>query len=160
MKQNNSSGCVVCGDKNDFSMGTRFYETESGEVVSVFFPRKRHEGYPGRLHGGMAAALLDETIGRAICVSHPDTWGVTVELEVKYHKPLPTETELRAVGRITRDSRKIFEGSGEILLSDGTVAVEAKGKYFKIPMNEMVDKSFIENDWYYIQEEVPECIDV
>jgi uncharacterized protein (TIGR00369 family) len=159
-KQNNSSGCVVCGDKNEFSMGTRFFNMENDEVVAVFHPETIHQGYPERLHGGMAAAILDETIGRAICINDPETWGVTVELELKYRKPVPTGTELRAVGRLTKNSRKLFEGTGELLLSDGTVAVEGKGKYFKIPVKDMVDSDFIRNDWYQIPGDDPEEIDL
>jgi acyl-coenzyme A thioesterase PaaI-like protein len=82
-----------------------------------------------------------------------EMWGVTVELNIRYHKPVPTGTELKVVGRLTRNSRRIFEGSGELLLPDGSVAVEAKGKYFKIPMKDMVDPEFIERDWFYIQED-------
>ena len=159
-KQFNSSDCVVCGYRNTFSLGARFYNSENGEVIAVFVPEDIHQGYPGRLHGGMAAAVLDETIGRAICIHDEHMWGVTVELELKYRKPTPVGVELKVVGRLTRDARRIFEGSGELLLPDGSVAVEAKGRYFKIPMDDMVDHAFIENDWQYIEEDPVEELEL
>ena len=152
-KQHNSSECVVCGYQNKHSMNARFYNTEDNEVIAVFLPDEMHQGYPGRLHGGMAAAILDETIGRVGSLYDESMWAVTVELTLKYRKPVPTGVELKVIGRLTHNARKIYEGSGELLLPDGSVAVEAKGKYFKIPIIELVDNDFIENNWTYLDEE-------
>lgn len=74
--QNVSRMCLVCGVENVAGLRGRFLELEDGELLGVFEPRAEHQGYPGRLHGGIASAILDETIGRAITVAHPDTWGV------------------------------------------------------------------------------------
>ena len=158
-KQFNSSRCVVCGDRNKFSLNTRFYDLENDEVVAVFHTEDWHQSYPGRVHGGLLAAVLDETIGRAIWVTAPDTWAVTVELELKFRKPVPTDAELKAVARVTRDTRRLFEGSGEILLPDGTVAVEARGKYFKMPVGEIASEDFLKNEWYRIEDD-PELEDI
>jgi uncharacterized protein (TIGR00369 family) len=152
-KQNNSSRCVVCGDHNKFSLGARFYDLENGEVAAVFHTEDWHQSYPGRLHGGLAAAVLDETIGRAMWVAEPDTWAVTVELTLRYKKPIPTDATLKAIGRVTRDTRKIFEGSGEILLPDGSVAAEGSGKYLKMPVGNIADEEFLAREWYRIEDE-------
>ena len=129
-KQPNARDCFVCGMKNDFGMKARFYE-DKDEIVAYFTPRDEHQSYPGRLHGGVAAALLDEIIGRAIQIGDPDIWGVTTDLKIKYRKPLPLNCELKAVGRITNDTRLLFEGTGEILTPEGEVAVSAQGLYMK-----------------------------
>jgi acyl-coenzyme A thioesterase PaaI-like protein len=119
----------------------------------VFHTEDWHQSYPGRVHGGLAAAVLDETIGRAVWVAQPDTWAVTVELDLKYRQPLPTCASLKAVGRVTRDTRRIFEGSGEILLPDGSVAVEGHGKYLKMPVGNIADEDFLAREWYRIEED-------
>lgn len=152
-KQNNSSRCIVCGTDNKFSLNSRFYELENGELACKFRTEDWHQSYPGRTHGGMAAAILDELIGRAMCIDEPDCWGVTVELNLKYKKPVPTEADLTAVARVTRNSRKIFEGTGELLLPDGTVAVEASGKYMKMPVGKIAEGDFVDNEWYLLEEE-------
>lgn len=154
-KQNNSSRCIVCGDQNSLSLNTRFYEVENGELVAIFETKDHHQSYPGRTHGGMAAAILDETIGRAICVQEPETFAVTVELNLKYKSPVPTDAKLKAVGRITRNTRKLFEGEGELLLEDGTVAVSAWGKYMKLPTEQIADEDFLANEWYQLEEDDP-----
>lgn len=146
-KQHNSRKCLVCGLKNDLGLKASMYELDSGELVSVFKPLEEHQSYPGRLHGGIAAAILDETIGRAILVKDKNAWGVTVELELKYKKPVPLDEELRVVGRITKDSKRLFEGTGEILLPNGEVAVTAYGKYMKMPIDRIADFDEQDEEW-------------
>jgi uncharacterized protein (TIGR00369 family) len=153
--QNVSRMCMVCGVENPSTLGGRFFELDNGELLGVFSPNDQHQSYPGRLHGGIASAVLDETIGRAINIVQPDAWGVTIELSVKFKKPVPLGEELRAVGRITLDRSRIFEGSGEIVLPDGSVAVEATGRYLKMPIDKIADGDF-DAEWFEDTRELPE----
>ena len=147
--QNISRDCMVCGVENDFGLKTRFHETENNEVVAVFSPQNFHQSYPNITHGGITAAILDETIGRAIMMFHDrDTFGVTVELNVKYKRPVPYGVELKAIGRITRDNGRLFEGTGELYLPDGTVAASAEGKFMKRRVSQITDADFVDNDWF------------
>jgi uncharacterized protein (TIGR00369 family) len=157
--QNISRMCAVCGKENEFGLHARFLELDSGELLGSFEPAEHHQGYPGRLHGGIASTLLDETIGRAISITDPTVWGVTVELTVRFRKPVPLDSEVRAVARITRDSRRLFEGTGEIVLADGTVAVEASGKYMKMPIDVIVDHDF-DAEWFADERETPSRVDI
>jgi acyl-coenzyme A thioesterase PaaI-like protein len=131
-KQRISYHCFVCGIENICGMKARFYELENGEMLGYFNPRYEHQSYPGRIHGGISAAILDETIGRAVNITEPDAFGVTVNLELRYRKPVPIGTPLRVIGRIDKNNHRLFEGSGEILLPNGDIAVEAIGKYMKL----------------------------
>ncbi len=152
--QNISRMCLVCGRDNPAGLGARFYELEDGELLGVFRPREVHQSYPGRLHGGIASTVLDETIGRAMNIAHPESWGVTVELTVRFLKPVPLDGEVRAIARITRDTRRVFEGTGEIVLEDGTVAVEASGKYLKMPISTIVEGD-LDSQWFADEREIP-----
>ena len=176
--QNISRMCLVCGADNPFGLQARFYELEAGtpgdgeeagegaapaagrELLGVFTLREEHQSYPGRLHGGISSAILDETIGRAITIAHPGVWGVTAELTLRYRKPLPLTGEVRAVGRITRDTRRLFEGSGEILLEDGSVAVEASGRYLKMALGEITDDDFDQREWFADSRTAPDEIEL
>ena len=158
--QNLSRMCVVCGVDNGLGLQGHFYELAGGEVAGIFQPRPEHQGYPGRMHGGLASAILDETIGRAINIREPDTWGVTVEFTVRFRKPVPLDAPVKAIGRLTGDPRRLFEGSGEILLADGTVAVEAQGKYLRLPLCDIADTSFREQEWFEDPLPAPSEIDL
>jgi len=152
--QNVSRMCMVCGRDNEWSLKARFYELEGAELLGVFQPLEEHQSYPGRLHGGISSAILDETIGRAINLTDPDAFGVTVELTIKFRKPVPLDGEVRAIARITRDSKRLFEGTGEIVLADGTVAVEASGKYMKMPIDQIAEGDF-DAEWFPDVRKVP-----
>lgn len=157
--QNISRMCMVCGKENVAGLHARFYEMDGGELLGIFKPCDIHQSYPGRLHGGMATAILDETIGRAANIDDPETWGVTVELTVRFRKPVPIDGETRCVARITRNSRRIFEGTGEIVLPDGTVAVEASGKYMRMPIDKIAEGDFSE-EWFVDERERPSEVDL
>lgn len=160
-KQNNSRHCVVCGNCNQFGLNGRFYDLENGEVVGFVNTRDWHQSYPGRVHGGMTAAMLDEIIARAMWVSEPTSWSVTASLDVKYKLPIPTDATLKIIGRVTRNSRKIFEGEGIVYLENGLVAAIGKGKYLKMPAGEIADEAYLDTDWYLIDGEAdPEEVEI
>ncbi|MDL2225894.1 PaaI family thioesterase [Eubacteriales bacterium OttesenSCG-928-M02] len=158
-KQKNAAHCFVCGNENPYGLNMRYYELENGDVAGIFTAKEEHQSYPGRLHGGVIAAILDETAGRALSITEgPDVFGVTVELSLRYKKPVPLETELKAIGRITRNTRILFEGEAEILLPDGEVAATAYGKYWKMDVNKIVAEADAEDfvdvgEWRYIEGE-------
>jgi acyl-coenzyme A thioesterase PaaI-like protein len=147
-KQQNSKMCLVCGLKNPFGLKASFYELENRELVCIIKPSTEHQSYPGRLHGGITTAILDETIGRAIMMRYEEMlWGVTVEFTTKFKKPIPLNEELRVVGRITSDSSRFFEGTGEVLLLSGEVAATGVGKYIKMPLEKIADFDANEQEW-------------
>jgi uncharacterized protein (TIGR00369 family) len=151
-KQHNSKLCFVCGLKNKFGIRAHFYITKENELIALFTPSEEHQSYPGRLHGGIASAILDETIGRAIqnkCET--EIWGVTLELNVKYKKPVPLNEELKVIGRITSENSRFFEGSGEIVLNNGEVAVTASGRYLKVPLEKITYFNLEENEWKIVE---------
>ena len=43
-----------------------FYNMEDGSVMTKFKYRKEHQSYPGRVHGGLITAMLDEMGLRAL----------------------------------------------------------------------------------------------
>lgn len=131
-RQPNSRMCFVCGMQNPIGLKIIF-ETDGERVWAQFTPRDEHQGYPGILHGGITFALLDEVIGRAALEMEGPPWMMTAKSEMRFHKPVPIGEELILVGELTRVRSRTVEGYGEIRLSDGSVAVEAKALYVKVP---------------------------
>ncbi len=153
-KQPNSKMCLVCGMKNSFGLRSFFYELDNDELLAVFKPIEEHQSYPGRLHGGIATAILDETVGRAIMMrGSQEVWGVTLEFSTRYRQPIPLDEDIRVVGRVTKEARRHFEGTGEILLKDGRVAVEGWGKYLKLPLDKIADFNFNEQEWMVVPDD-------
>ena len=161
-KQPNSKMCLVCGLKNSLGLKARFYELENKELVGIFKPMEEHQGYPGRLHGGVISAVLDETIGRAILINYEeDVWFVTVEFDVRFKKPVPLDREVKVRARLTKETSRIYEGTGGILLENGGVAAEGYGKYMKLPIEKIADFDYEEQEWRVVPSDTdPEEIDV
>lgn len=153
--QNVSRMCMVCGRDNPWSLKARFYELEGNELMGVFTMQDSHQSYPGRVHGGVVTAMLDETIGRAVAIGDPTLFGVTVELTVKFRKPVPIDRELRVIARITTPPNRLYEGTGEIVLDDGTVVAEAWGRYMRMPIEKIAEGDF-SAEWFEDERERPE----
>ncbi len=98
----------------------------------VVLPRHVN-GYKDVAHGGVIAALLDESMGWAATVfggKHP--MYLTGELTVKYLSPVPVEEEIEIASRLEEDSGRIAYSTGE-LFCGGRVCVRARGKF--LPMS-------------------------
>ena len=61
-KQPTSRMCFVCGESNPAGVHVRFYEQEDGSVLARFTPQDQHQGYPGRMHGGVITAVMDSAL--------------------------------------------------------------------------------------------------
>jgi len=147
-RQNISKNCFVCGIENDLGLKTKFYETSNDEVIGIFKPNEKLQSYPNILHGGISATILDETIGRAMMIKDgKDTFGVTIELTIRYKKPVPLNQELKVIAKITNDRGKLVEGTGQLILPNGDVAVTAKGKYMRRDIKEIVKGEFTTEEW-------------
>ena len=136
-KQTNSRDCLICGMENEHGIKAPFYEMEDNTLISIFQYKEFHQSYPGRVHGGMISSLLDELIGRAIWITEPEMWGVTMTLNVKFRKPVPYNTNLTAVGKITNSKSRTFEGTGELYDMDGNLLASAEAVYFKLPLEKI-----------------------
>ena len=147
-KQPNSRMCLVCGLGNTAGIQASFYEVEHGQTVGLFTGRDEHQSYPGRLHGGLVTAMLDETIGRAVmAVVGNQLWGVTAEFTTRFKKPVPLGVELRVVGRVDKQEGRVWSGSGEILLPDGEVAASGLGRYVMLPLDRVADSAPGDEGW-------------
>jgi uncharacterized protein (TIGR00369 family) len=152
-KQNSSTGCFVCGIKNHHSLKAKFYHIGEGTLIAEFNALDQHQSYPGVLHGGIAAAILDETMGRTILSIDENLWGVTIELNIKYRKPLPTGEKLYVKAVLSEHKNRFFRGAGAIIFPDGTPAVTSTGKFMKLPLSQITDGGNFLEDWFYVIDE-------
>ena len=155
-KQNNSDMCVVCGLKNALSLGTRFYAVEGDLMVGLVTGRDEHQSYPNRMHGGMISALLDEVVGRAINVVEPEAFGVTSELNVKFKKPVPLNEEIRVVGKLTKNTRLVFQAEGFVEDARGNILATAKATYVKMTAEKIAGEPLTEEQYFLVPDDVDE----
>lgn len=157
-KQRNSKMCIICGMDNEQGVKAQFYSMEDGSVAGLFAFRPEHQSYPGRVHGGMIGAMLDELGGRAYWASFDtDTYAVTTVLETKYRKPVPYGVPLKGYGRIVRKSNAFYTAEAGICDMDGNLLAEARMKYLILdPKKIAADADPRDEMFYYIADDVKE----
>jgi acyl-coenzyme A thioesterase PaaI-like protein len=123
-RQPSSRSCFVCGRENPVGLKVRWDQhPEAGEIRGTVTVPEHFNGYPGVTHGGIVAAIVDETAGRTILMDGGfEDLMVTAKLEVTYRRPTPTGVPLQVVGRLLRRAGSRAEAEAELLLPDGTVA--------------------------------------
>ncbi|MCI0394201.1 MAG: PaaI family thioesterase [Chloroflexi bacterium] len=132
-RQPNSDNCFVCGRKNPRGLYVAFYDNGQDEVMAEYTIPDVYQGYPGIVHGGIVAAILDEAVGRVAMIGDHHHFMMSVRLEVKYRQPVPTRTPLRIVGRAVRLRGRLGKAVGEITLPDGALAAEAEMTLADVP---------------------------
>ena len=73
--------CFVCGHRNPYGLHL-FFRLGDNTIVADFQPREEHQGFPGVIHGGIVAAVLDEALGRTSMLGDDEEWTMTGRLEV------------------------------------------------------------------------------
>jgi uncharacterized protein (TIGR00369 family) len=127
--------CFLCGRQNPVGLKLDFYEEpEARQVRSEFRVPDEYQGFPGVVHGGIVAAILDEVAGRAVMIGTSDqNLMATLRLSVRFRRPTPIDTSLVAVGWVERIGESRARVAGEIRLSDGTVTAECEATLARIP---------------------------
>jgi len=149
-KQAGSKNCFICGVENPVGLHLHFYETEPGVIESEYIAPEHFEGYPGVLHGGIVAAILDEISGRAYMGTDPKNprFMFTGKLEVKYRKNVPIGKPLKLVGRVMEDKGRAAKAWGGIYdAQTGELLAEATGLHINVPGDKMDMSKLEELGW-------------
>ena len=135
LRQPTSLRCFACGKNNPIGLKLEWFnDYENKQIETTFSLSDDYCSYPGTVHGGIIATILDETSGRAILLDNDfSRLMVTLKMEVVYKHNTPTNTPLKAVGRVIRDGGSRAQVEGEIVLPDGTVSAKCTSLLFKIP---------------------------
>lgn len=104
-------------------------------VIRIAFqPDPGHQGLPGLLHGGIAAAVLDEAMGAIGMVLFRQRW-MTAKLELKYRQPISLTGEALVIEAWEQSSYpriRAHRTAGRISHL-GAVAVEARALFIDVP---------------------------
>ncbi|MFP3854942.1 MAG: PaaI family thioesterase [Anaerolineales bacterium] len=119
-----------------------FYSIAPGRVEARYTAPTAYEGYPGVVHGGILASMMDEVVGRVAMTDDPNHFLVTAKLELRYRKPVPTGVELRLTGELQRQRGRMVYATAQLFLPDGSVGVEAEATLVDKP-GEKVDEDLL-----------------
>lgn len=120
--------CVVCSPANPMGLGQHFSLRPDGGVEGRFAVRKVFEGYPGMLHGGVTAALLDGAMTN--CLFARGVEAVTAELRVRYRGPVTLRGEVVVSAWLTESHGRLRLLRAELRQGDRLMAT-AQGKFLE-----------------------------
>ena len=120
----------VSGSANPLSIGLKIRH-QGDHVVGVVALDRGWEGAPGRSHGGIVAACVDETFGGLLPVL--GEMAFTGELTLRYEGPCPMGVPLEFRAWLERkEGRKLHLGCTGA--ADGTVFVRASAVFITVDL--------------------------
>lgn len=153
-KQRNSRRCFVCGMDNPIGLRAQFYNMEDGSVMTPFRYTENCQSFPGRVHGGLIATMLDELGLRAMWTSgSEDSFGVTMTMEVKLRKPVPYNEDLLGRGIIVRETPQFVTIKTELLDWKGILLAESVVKYIKLDVEKIASGTKPHEEMCYLLED-------
>lgn len=142
--------------ENSAGVKAQFYNMADGTVGGLFTFRSEHQSYPGRVHGGMLATMIDELAGRVLWTDCPDKVAVTMDISVRYHLPAPYDAPLKGRGEYVKKTSRAYSAKCQIMDMDNRVLAEGEAKYFIMPMEKVTDATLDTELDIYIPDEVNE----
>ena len=133
IKQPTSRTCFMCGRENEFGQKMEWYNNPQSNQVEADVTIPEHfNGYPGIAHGGIIAAILDETSGRAAMLDgNFDNLFMTLRLNLTFRKPTPTNTPLKVIGSVESTGKRSMKVSAKLLLPDRSTSAECSAVIIK-----------------------------
>jgi acyl-coenzyme A thioesterase PaaI-like protein len=120
--------CLVCSGSNPYGLGLRFHADDRGGVEARFDANAALEGYPGLLHGGMIASLLDGAMTN--CLFARSIVALTGELTVRYRESVLIGPEVEIRAWLENEHPPLYHLRAE-LKQDGTVKADASAKFME-----------------------------
>lgn len=134
----NNYNCIGCSPHNPIGLNLQFFE-EGDQVLADWVPERAFEGYPGIIHGGIQALLLDEISAWTIYIK-AKTAGVTSRLSVKYKKELVNpQSKVTVRGTLIEVKRNLGFVKSELLNEHGEVCAEAESTFFLFPLHKAIE---------------------
>lgn len=133
--------CFCCAPTNPVGLHLEFWE-DGDDVLTQWNPGENFQGWVNTLHGGVIGMLMDEVAGWVIN-RKLQTTGVTIQLNVKYKKPVMTTDSLVTVrGHIVNQRRNIVTIQLTLANSKGEICDEAGAIYYTFGPEKAAEMGF------------------
>lgn len=127
--------CFACWADNPIGLKLRFHEAAGWTLACSWTAVSGYENYPGMVHGGILATVVDEIIGQAV-FHQAGHLPVSVNASIKWHRPVKIGELVVAAARIIGHYDRLYRAVGYIFRGDGKVAASADGRYYTPPLSQ------------------------
>jgi acyl-coenzyme A thioesterase PaaI-like protein len=122
--------CFGCGLSNRFGLQLELAPAPSGALAGRFFVKQDHQGPPGRAHGGVLAAALDEAMSLAV---HREALAFTANLELDLLGEAPVGTYVQVSARVERREARKRWAAAELRDDSGDLVAEGRALFVEPP---------------------------
>jgi uncharacterized protein (TIGR00369 family) len=122
------AGCLFCGSQNPIGFKLTFHAREDGSVHAVFPCGHPLQSYPGTLHGGVVAALLDSAMTN--CLFARGVVAVTADLAVRFLCPVKLDQPVEVSAAVTRVRGPLYYLQAQ-LMQGRTLAARAQATFME-----------------------------
>lgn len=124
-----SKNCFGCGSRNPIGLNIIF-KVDGDRVVGEFTSNENHEGFPGFVHDGVLAAILDEALSYIARISMQH--GIlTMRETITFRNASCIGEKLKVEAKITGEKKRAFIATAKVCNQKGTIA-EAEGTLLKV----------------------------
>jgi uncharacterized protein (TIGR00369 family) len=113
-------------------------QPRDGAVVARWEPDARYQSWPGIVHGGILATVLDELTGWAANLAFRERDGddprpvVTAEATVRYRAPALVGRPLTATARVAEHGEEHAIVEAELANEDGVTVATCRTRYVRL----------------------------
>jgi acyl-coenzyme A thioesterase PaaI-like protein len=128
MPASTRSNCFGCAQDNPIGLKLMFTGVD-GTFESRIRLGANYESFPGVVHGGIVAAILDEMLAQAVY----RTLGIsafTIGLRVRYGHLMETETDYIARASVSSHDSANAKATARIETASGELVATADGTFF------------------------------
>ncbi len=130
MQSSEHNHCFGCSHRNPAGLKLELFE--AGELIFCDFQMSTlHESYPGVVHGGVTAAVLDEVMGNLL-VHREKKVCFTTSLRITYLGTILVGRHYRATARLKDRPEEVtglYKVQGEVQDESGNVLIISKASF-------------------------------
>ncbi|MCW7753915.1 PaaI family thioesterase [Desulfobotulus sp. H1] len=139
------SRCFGCSQQNPYGLRMQFQSNGRETLIADITVPSHLCGWNNLAHGGIIAAILDETMGTT-GLSLLQAFIMTKTMTVHFKKPVPVAAPLRAQGKITRRDEKyayieaciLDENNQNLASSDGIFRIFTRKECANLPAMDQI----------------------
>ena len=127
---------------------TKLKTERAGEITVQTVVPDHFQGYPGIVHGGIVASLVDEALGRVhLGPADNPRFMFTAKMSINYRKPIPTEKPIRIVAHAVKNKRRSATSKCAIYDLSGDVLAEAEAVLVNVPDEKLTNTDYESLGW-------------
>jgi uncharacterized protein (TIGR00369 family) len=108
-----------------------FHAHDDGALAARIRLGPEYESFPGIVHGGIVATVMDEAMGRAV-LERTRLASVTIGIRVRYAQVMRSEHPYRVVARATSSQAGVVYTEAELRDDQGVLTATGTGTFLSL----------------------------